>query len=382
MRRKKILTACFLAAFAAIGAGYAFSLGLAEMRFDSTLRSYGTLTGEEAVDAIEELSGAFDEAELRGYGSRELGQIISASSRAAAAVGYLRQGEMRDSGVYAFLKACEKAALDRLAGESDTDHLDRLSVFAGRISELQADFSASDASWESLWNIFFCPEFETLMHELGMADFASESDFRWVNGPDTAENEAKRIAEKYLGKNYALKVSESELAYTVYASNIFAVISKKGGYLMQLMFDLPEQEVILSEDEARAVMLKFLGETVSDADILECESLRLDGIYRGEFYPVRNGVLCLDEGISVGVSAGSGRACLLDAGNYYRSRGGGVTLPEGAMTADDAARMWESEAATPCKVRRGGGVETVCYRVGDLFVDSVSGKRLDDVQIG
>ena len=149
---------------------------------------------------------------------------------------------------------------------------------------------------------------------------------------------------------------------------------------MQLMFDLPVQEVTLSEGEAISTMTKFLSEVVAEYDILALQNLSLDGIYRGNFCPERNGILCLDERISVGVSASSGRVCLFDAGEYYRSRGGDVRLPSDAMTSQAISEMWGGESAVLCKVRLGLGVEKLCFRVGDLFVDSVTGKPIDSVK--
>ncbi len=376
MKKTKIIVACFLAVLTVVGAGYAYSLKLSEERSEMRIKAYRTLTGEDATDAINSLSEIFETGQRWGYSSRDLGQIISDSSRAASAVSYLGQGRMRHSGLYSFFRACEKAAFECLAGQGDVGTLDELAVFARRIKDMEVDFS-SGQSIGLLSELFTSPEFETLMHRLGMADFASDSDFHSMIGQEISEREAKKTAEKYLGRNYALKVNESSLAYTVYASNISATVSRYGGYLMQLMFDLPEQEITITEDEALNKMEKFLSDVVFEYDILSCQSIGFDGIFRGEFYPVRNGILCLDETITVGVSASSGRICLYDAGEYYRSRGGEVRLPSNFLTAQAVSEMWEGEAVVACKARIGYGVEVLCFRVGDFFVDGVTGQRLD-----
>lgn len=381
MRKTKILIACFMTVLTVVGAGYAYLLRRSEAEIEVRTQRYRAITGEDAASAIEELDKVFGECRRWGYSSRSLGQIISASSRAASAVGYLERGLMRESGLYSFLGACEKAAFESLAGQGDAQTLDELAIFAHRIKEAGTDFKDSQSIELALEGIMTDPEFEALMLSLGMAGFAADSDFHSVIGQDVSEKEAKRTAEKYLGKNYAFKVSESPLAYTVYASNISATVSKRGGYLMQLMFDLPEQEARLSEEEALAAMMKFMSDAVSEYDILALQDLSLDGIYRGIFCPERNGVLCLDERISVGVSASSGRVCLFDAGAYYRSRGGDVRAPSNAMTAQAISEMWGGESASLCKVRLGSGVEALCFRVGDLFVDSISGKPIEGVKI-
>ncbi len=380
MKKTRIIVACFLTALTVVGAGFAYSLRLSEDRSEKRAQTYRTLTGEDAASAVESLVQIFEEGQRWGYSSRELARIISASSRAASAVSYLERGQMRHGGLYSFFGACEKAAFDCLAGQGDYRVLDGLAVFARRIKDAGADFSDAQSVESALEEIFASPEFETLMHGLGMSDFASDSDFHSVIGQEIGEREAKKIAEKYLGKNYAFKVSESPLAYTVYASNISATVSRRGGYLMQLMFDLPEQEADLSREAASAVMVKFLSDTVAEHDTLVSQEIFLDGIYRGDFCPMRSGILCLDERISVGVSASSGRVCLFDAGEYYRSRGGEPRLPSDAMTAGEVSEMWGGEPAEPCKVRLSAGVETVCFRVGDLFVDCVTGKRIDGVK--
>lgn len=377
MRKTKILIACFIAVLTVIGAGYAYSLKLSEARSEARAKVYRMLTGEDAASAIETLDEVFSEGQRWGYSSRELGQIISSSSRAASAVGYLGHGQMRYSGLYAFFGACEKAAFDCLAGQGDTQILDSLAHFSHKIKEAGADFADVQAVERALEEILTSPEFETLMYSLGMGDFASDSDFHSVIGQEIGERDAKRTAEKYLGKNYSFKVSESKLAYTVYASNISATLSKRGGYLMQLMFDLPEQEATLTEQQALDTMTKFLSETVAEYDLLVPMGLSLDGIYRMDFCPERNGILCLDERITVGITASSGRVCLFDAGEYYRSRGSDVRLPSDSMTAQAVSELWGEEEAVPCKVRLSAGIETVCYRVGELFVDAVTGKRID-----
>ncbi len=377
MKRKRIVTFAFIAAFAVVIAGYAYSLSLSEKRIDQAGRTYRYLTEEDSASAIEALNEAFARAKETGYGNSELGQIISASSRGATAVGFLRQGRTGESGVYAFFRGCESSALECLSAGTGAEKLDRLSVFAAKIAEAGKEPQHDEGAEERINDILRSPEFETLMHELGMAGFASDSDFQSVGGELTDALNAKKTAEKYLGKNYALRVSESPLAYTVYGSNISAVVSKKGGYLMQLMFDLPEQTPILTEDEAMGTALKFLSENISDADKLVCESFGLDGIYFGEYFPLRDGILCLDEGISVGISAGSGRVCMFDAGDYYRSRSGDVSMPEGCLTAKELGEMWGTENVTPCKIRIAGGVERICYRVENFFADAFDGRRID-----
>ena len=221
MKKTKILVACFLTVLTVVGAGYAYSLKLSENRFERSARVYRTLTGEDAVQAVDVLDGTFADGQRWGYTSRELARIISASSRAASAVGYLEHGQMKESGLYAFFGACERAAFDCLAGQGDTQILDRLAGFSHKIKAAGADLADAQAVEAELGALFADPEFEALMHSLGMAEFAADSDFRTVIGQEIGEREAKKTAEKYLGKNYAFKISESELAYTVYASNIF-----------------------------------------------------------------------------------------------------------------------------------------------------------------
>ena len=380
MKKTKILVACFLTVLTVVGAGYAYSLKLSENKFAHSARVYRTLTAEDAANAVENLDEIFADGQQYGYSSRELARIISAASRAASAVGYLEHGQMRESGLYSFLGACEKVAFECLAGQGDVRVLDSLALISHEIKTVGADFSDVQTVEGDFEAIFASPEFETLMFELGMSDFALESDFHSVVGQDVGEKAAKKTAQKYLGKNYAFRVGESDLAYTVYASNISASIAKRGGCLMQLLFDLPEQEVTLTEEQASAVMTKFLSETVPEADLLVPQKMTLDGIYRMDFCPKRNGILCLDERIYVGVTASSGRVCLFDAGEYYRSRSGDVKLPDGAMSPQAISEKWNGIEAVPCKVRLSAGVETVCFRVADFFVDAVSGNRIDKVK--
>ena len=379
MKKTKILVACFLTVLTVVGAGYAYSLKLSESKFKRSARVYRTLTGEDAARAIDTLDGIFEDGQQYGYSSRELAQIIAASSRASSAVGYLGHGKMRESGLYAFFCACERAAFDCLAGQGDMQILDELAVFSHKIKEAGADFTNVQKLEESFEALFAAPEFEALMHGLGTADFAVESDFHSLVSREIGKKDAKKIAEKYLGKNYGFKVSEADLAYTVYASNISVTVAKHGGDLMQLMFDLPEQEAVLTAEQALAVATKFLSETVAEHDLLIWQGMTNDGIYRMKFCPNRNGILCLDEEITVGVTGTSGRVCLFDAGDYYRSRGGDVKLPNGAMSAQSIAEIWHAEAV-PCKVRLSAGVEAICFRVSDFFVDAVSGKRIDGVK--
>ncbi len=380
MKKMKILTACFLIAFLAAGAGYAYFFGLGERELSVREQSYGHLTGEDAASALEELAEALGSAKASGYGARELGGIVSVSGRASAALGHLGQAEIGEIGPLSLVRGCEEAAMSALSGADRSMELEIFSRTLGQILSLDINPLNEFFGDSRISGILSSPELTGALNALGICDGSlSEGDFSTLVGMDTSRREALRLAEKYLGKNFGIKTSENELAYTLYAANISATVSKKGGFLMQLMFDLPEQSPVLSEEEAMAVMLKFLSRSVSEAELLRCRSIELDGLYRGEFYPVRDGILCLDEQISVGVSPGSGRVCLFDGMKYYRSRGSEASLPSKAADASEIGRAWGGEAM-PCKVRLSNGTSTVCYMVEGTFVDPVSGGMLDNIR--
>ena len=134
---------------------------------------------------------------------------------------------------------------------------------------------------EIIKEIFSDTSLETVLYEKGYGHLAEDVGFKTLgSGRITIdENEAIRIALKYLGKHAyrsaALSKGEQPF-FHVAGKNISAVISAGNGAVLQILFDLPEGNVEINVDEAEINARKFLSEVGVGEDTFVKLSLRDD----------------------------------------------------------------------------------------------------------
>lgn len=399
-----IKAACFLAAFAVMGAGFLFREYLRD-RSDSLRRdAYEHLTVSESAKALEDLSASLSYL-TEGGGSKNalLSEIRLNSSLALSALAHISFEGSGSGELFSYLSAVSE--ISRLAlelGISEEaegvffgENAPSLSLFslighyAERINtEALPHLGTDNAEFESsLTEIFSDTVLETVLYEGGFGSLAAGNGFSSIGGGLIDEKSAMSLAKKHLAKNAYLtaRLSEGEIpVYHVGGKNISALITAKSGFLMQLLFDIPEGEERIDENEAKAKAEIFLGETGLGGIKKELASAEhTSGLYIFEYAPIQNGVLCLDERILVGVSHGSGRICLFDAVDYYRYHKKALKLPQGLIPSEKISEKFA--ASLPpilCKIERRQGIESLCYRVegenGRFFVSAISGARIED----
>lgn len=405
-----IKAACFLAAFAAVGAGFAYLSHRFEVRFYDREKAYEELTLTDSAENLEKLSTSLSTLESIPEDKRSacLSDIRLYAELAKNSLGYINFEEIGGNELFSFLSGvsilAENALQLGISGESagiddsifpkesapSLQVFTSLSNYAHRISNdalplIETDKVAFEAK---LSEIFSDTVLETILYENGYGALAPDNGFSTIGGGVIDEKDAIKTARKHLGAKAQLKahLTAAEPAfYHIEGKNISAIVSAKSGYLMQFLFDLPHGEIKIDEETAKAKAESFLLELGFDPS----ENGILGAGHSGELYifeyiPVtKNNVLCLSEKIIVGVSHGSGRICLFDATNYYRYHDKHLNIPSGTLSPEEVASQYAlAENPQLCKIERTKGIESLCYsfvRDGNtIFISALSGMMINE----
>ncbi len=403
-----IKTACFLFAFAAVGAGFAFKAHLLERSLAETRRSYDNLTLSECAESLELLRESLSELLEKSNGdlSSALSDVRLAAELAKNSAGYIGFSNAGGEELFSFLTCVsllsENALKLGIRNEATTEpesifstdippsisHFQILYTYASdmindalpHLVEDQEEFE------ERLSAIFSDTLLETILYESGYGTNAPSSGFGTIGGDMIKEKDAKALARKHLGKNAYIDVCLTGSAfpcYNVSGRNISAVISAKSGILLQFLFDKQEDEINFDSESARGLSDKFMSETGFSPPDMECDYLGISsGLHIFRYTPItKNKILCLSESIKVGVSGGSGRICLYDATDYYKYRVKSQSIPQNILSYEDITAKYPSSSPVLCKVERTEGIESLCYRIEadgkELFISAVSGMRVD-----
>ncbi len=402
-RKFYIISACFLTAFAVIGAGFAFKGYLSDKKYTERENSYRQMTLSDCAEALDRLSEGFSILERSSENDRPaiLSDIKTSAELSNVAFGYLNTDGTGTRKLFAFLTGVASVAdsaikngiapeeADKNTNSPKLSQLITLGESAKRITNEAAELLNGEiiALDKKLTEIFADTVTETILYELGHLNMIESTGFETVGGGKTEEKDALKAARSYLGKKAFLKVTLSGSNPSVYClsgENISALISEKSGYLMQLLFDLPEGEIKLSLDTAREKADSFLKEVGFSAEDCEISGEMRDGIYVFKYSPIfQNDILCLSESIIVGVSGSSGRICRFDALDYYRYHTKSLSAPASCISPREIADMhqFDPSSAQLCKIERAPGIESYCYRFSsdgeNIFVSALTGELIE-----
>lgn len=378
-----IKIACFLSAFAAVVAGFLVREFIINKDALERADALDKLTLSQFAENIEKMTDLLSNESSSSF----CADIMLSSSLAHSALGF---SEVDCPELFAFLKSVSKVSGDCIVGEADKEIFSLFSSYSKKICDDALPDLLSDKHRfeEIIKEIFSDTSLETVLYEKGYGHLAEDVGFKTLgSGRITIdENEAIRIAKKYLGKNAYLSAALSkgeQPFFHVAGKNISAVISAGNGAVLQILFDLPEGNVEINVDEAEINARKFLSEVGVGEDTFVKLSLRDDGdLYLFEYAPMRKGVLCISEKILLGVSSGSGRISLFDAVDFYRYKTGKVTLPDGILSAQEIAERFSLTSLPElCKIERKKGVESICYRYKDgdgyRYVNAVTAQIIE-----
>ncbi|MGN1048058.1 MAG: PepSY1/2 domain-containing protein [Eubacteriales bacterium] len=407
-----LLCACYLAAFAVIGAGFALCARIADKKYLERERAANLSTLADGAEQLEALSDDFkllfevSESDVPAC----LAQIRLDAELAQVYFGRISFDTAAHSSIMSFLSACSelssRAFGNGIAYESENitetvsgsllpdgspvraDLLYALGDHASRLADALPTLTSDIRSFEEKVNgIFGTKELDTLLFEDGYSGLAAKNEFSLVSGEPISAEEAISLSRAFLGSSARLSAEEisGEIPlYTVYGKNISALISKNGGCTLQFLFDLPEGEKRLSETEAEEKAVSFLsGMKVSADTSAPYETEYKDGVFFFTYLPVpESGILCLDEPIRLGVSHGSGRIVLYDALEYYRHHSGHLIKSESFISAEEISALSGSDAKPLlCKISTPAGTEAICYMLKDgeriRFFSPVTGRLLD-----
>ncbi len=395
-----IKTACFLTAFAVIGAGFAYKYRLLEIKYREREKVYDTLTLTDCSENLERLSdslSSYIESEANDR-YKYLSDIRLYAERAKISLGYLKLEGNSSEELFSFLNAASAVSEKSLKNAVVTVHgeevgisseweFEHLSSCAKRIaSEALPFLNTSLKSFsKEIEKIFSSTLTDTILYENGHIDLAASNDFSTLSKGTTDEEEALKTAKKHLGAKAYLKLRATETEprlYHIEGENISAVVSCGGGFLIQFLFDLPEKDITVTESEAKIKSDTFLRELGFYPENTEAYPPKLNGsMYVFTYAPYGDGnILCLNEKLTVGVSGGSGRICLFDASDYYRYHKRTIDVAETLLTASEAASFhgFSPEQAVLCKINLETKAESLAYRFktqnGDRFVNAFSGE--------
>ena len=331
IKNKKIIfiTACYLAAFAVIGAGFAYCVHLSEKRYEKLKISHGYSTLSDAAAHLEALASdlSFLAAGSDGERKSRLADIRTDAELAASDFG--RISFETDAGGYllSFLSVCSEAAHRELNSDNAAVNPELVSALAEHAFKIESVLPSSTDGiprFEAKINdIFGRSELDVLLSEQGYGASGVSNGFRTLAGGEITADDACRIARNVLGRNARLYAEEADAAVPIYSvggKNISALISKKGGFLLQFLFDLDTGEKRITETEAQEIAEQFLSEKVlSSGGFAMFSSTYADGVYAYGFHSANDdGSENEREIIRIGVSHGSGRIVLFDALEYYR----------------------------------------------------------------
>ncbi|MBE6538540.1 MAG: hypothetical protein E7671_03645 [Ruminococcaceae bacterium] len=404
-----IKAACFLVAFAAVGAGFAFRSHVLQTRLNNERLSAEEIVLSDCAKNLERLRESLTKLESSPPDKRAsvLSDVKLYSELASISLGNIDFKSVNGEELFAFLKTARVLSENALemgiseeGSESSTERafteekapplslFTTLSGYASGIVKSALPYLEENthAFEEKLSDIFSDTSLETMLYENGYGTLVPTSGFKTIGGGSIKESEALSVARKHLGKKAYLKATLSGVEFPSYqltGENISALVSSESGILMQFLFDLPERETKIDGDTARGKADAFLEGLGFDPSSLSVSALPLSGnLYVFEYIPAsKSGVLCLDEKIRVGVSCGSGRICLYDAVDYYKYHTKTLVLPEKMIGADEiSARYSPSPAPVLCKIERADGIESLCYRLDssgtEIFINALSGAEI------
>lgn len=401
--------ACFLTAFAAVGAGFAFRSYILASQLGDERESARRILLSDCAVSLEKLSESLIRLESAPQEKQPsvLSDIKLYSSLAGISLGSIELEGAGSTELFSMLRSVElltdnalqmgiSAEEGSVTGErAFTDEkappmalFITLSSYSRNIVDNALPYIADDQNKfeEKLAEVFSDVSLETILYESGYGALVPKVGFKTVGVGDIGESEAISIARKYLGKKAYLKatLSGGELpSYQLTGKNISALVSAGSGVLLQFLFDTPEGDTLINEDAAKekaSLFLEKLG--FSTASLSVSEPYLSSGLYILEYTPVsKSGVLCLNEKIKVGVSSGSGRICLFDAVDYYRYHTKVLILPDSILSADEISSKYSLPSPpTLCKIERADGIESLCYRFTlpntEIFVNALSGAEI------
>lgn len=366
-----IKIACFLSAFAVVVAGFLFREFMIDKAVRDSADAMDKMTYSEFAENVEKMTVLLSN-DMSGENSASLcASIMLTASLARSSLGF---SAVDCPSLFSFLKSVSEISEDFISGDVDREILQLFHVYAKRIRDDALPHLLDDKrGFENVISeIFSDTSLESVLYEKGYGHLVVASGFEALgSGRITIdEKEAIKIAKKHLGKNAYLsaELSEGEQPFFhVTGRNISALISAGNGVLMQLLFDLPERDTLINEDEAEINAKKFLPAAGIVEDTLVKLSVESNGgLYLFEYAPIRNGVLCISERILLGVSSESGRISIFDAVDFYRYRTKMISLPEGIQTAESIINRFSlTEVPELCKIERKKGIESICYRYKD-----------------
>ena len=202
-----------------------------------------------------------------------------------------------------------------------------------------------------------------------------------MRGTPISEAAARKIAAEAVGGEVHLRLCASEgepERYCFTASNLTVTVSARDGRLLTLLYDRRVRAGDVGLSAARSAAEEMVSGYVADC-LTEVKQTEGEGCYYFTFAPTREGILCLSEGVLVGIDAATGRLSLFDADNYYRYFTAVRTLPEHMLTPEKIMLRWGGAASvTLCTALRADGRELLCYRLGDgedaVYVNAVNGR--------
>ncbi len=390
MLKKSIIIkiACFASAFALMGAGFLLREFLITVAVRDRADAIDKLTFSEFAENIEKMTVHLSaQKDMTGESDSSLSaKIMLEASLARSALGLT---EIECPSLYSFLKSVSELSSLEIEGDIDKEIFSLFHRYSKRICDDALPHLLNDKKqFEAVISeIFSDTSLETILYEKGFDDMAETSGFEALGNIQSKidEKEAIKIAKKYLGKNAYLTASLSEGEHPFYhvtGKNTGALISAGNGALIQLLFDLPEGNINITEGEAELCAKNFLSETGMVKDTFVKISAVMDkGLYLFEYAPIRNGVLCISERILIGVSSESGRIALFDAVDFYRYKTKKIILPEKMLTAEEIMNTYSlSDMPELCKIERKKGIESICYRFMDgdeyQYISAISGELL------
>ncbi|MBR4295460.1 MAG: germination protein YpeB [Clostridia bacterium] len=405
-----IKTACFFAALAAVGAGFAYRSHLLQKEIDEQEKAYSYLTLADSAKNLEALSSTLSSLATCPEKLRPslLSDVRLYSAQAEATLGHLDFESADSEMLFTYLHALSiisENALEMGIAQNPPEVSDNgftaesaptlelfavLEGYAKKLVKNALPFLSDDikAFEDQLSVIFSDTVLETILYENGYGTIVQKPSFSMLGGALIEKNEALKIARKHLGAKSQLKAnlvrSASEL-YQLSGSNISAIVDARSGVLLQFLFDIAEKEANVTESEAKSradIFLENIG--IKSIEMTSSAAAHSGGLYIFEYIPYsKNNVLCLSEKIIVGVSHTSGRVCLYDATKYYLYHTKALVLPEKMLSVNDIKTQYGEEISPVlCKIERTEGIETLCYRLGtpngEIFVNALSGKRIND----
>lgn len=392
-RRKIFIISCFTAAFAAVAAGFGLKgqiYARTESEKDETLARLAAADCAEYVEKlcfVSELLTSTDKSQ-KGY---VLSEISLHSSLASNTLGHIESytGIGKES-LLSFLSGLSELAKKASVSENSEDtsaDIQFLISYAKKLSESDIFMLFSESREEfdkKLYKIFGGTELETLFCENGIKT-SPKRGFESIRAGKASEKDILAVAGKHLGVKAHLEISPAGAdipVYTLCGRNTYAAVSHNGEKILSLLLDTDKGKKRIDESEAFERARSFLESEKINTNDAETEGKYESGVYLFRFTPISNGIVCLNETITVGITHGSGRICIFDAVGYYRyhSPMSDTMQVNAKITAEEAMTICGGENAVLCKISPKTGTEMLCYRIiraensHPIFINAMSGR--------